>query len=107
MRNYTYHRGSLQLVRWVAFDTEGVVGALGDAERREENVIYEEDDRERLNGSNESNPKYCPEKNEEIMEGEAKVFPPPDSLLPPQRTESLVFLQQSRRGSLIAKHKSV
>ena len=44
-------------------------GALGDAEYREENVIREEED-----GSNESNPKYCPEKNEEIMEGEAKVL---------------------------------
>ena len=78
-----------------------------DAECREENVINEEDDRERMNGLNVSNPKQSPEKNEETMNGETKVFTTHDSLLPPERTESLVYLQQSRRGSLVAKYKSV
>ena len=89
------------------FDAEAVGGALDDAELREENVIDEEDDREKLNGSHVSNPKDSQEKNEETMEGEAKVFTTTDSLLPPERTESLVYLQPSRRGSLIAKYKSV
>ena len=99
LRNYTYPRGSVQLVRGVTsdFDTEGVGGALDDAEGREENAINEKDDRARLNGSNESNPKDSPEKNEETIGGEAKVFRTPDSLLPPQRTESLVYLQKIQK----------
>ena len=105
MRNYTYPRGSVQLVRGVTFDfdTEGVGGALGDAEYRADNAINEEDDKERLTGSNESKPEESPEINEE----KRKASTAPDSILPPQRTESLVYLPQSRRGSLIAKYKSV
>ena len=109
MRNHTNPRGSVQLVRGVTFDfdTEAVGGALVDAEWREENVINGEDDRERMNGLNVFNPNKSQEKNEETMDGEIKVFTTTDYLLPPERTESLVYLQPSRRGSLIAKYKSV
>ena len=78
-----------------------------DAECREENVIHEEDDRERLNGSNGLIPKDNQETNEETMEVIAKVFSTPEYLLPPERTESLVYLHPSRRGSLVDKYKSV
>ena len=67
-------------------------------------MIHVEDDRERLNGSNGLIPKDNQEKNEETMEVIAKVITPPDSLPPPERTESLVYL--SRRRSLGAKYKS-
>ena len=83
IRNYTYPTGSAQLVRGVTFDfdTEEVGEALDDAECKEENVIHEDDDRERSKGSNGSIPKDIAEKNEETMESGTKVFTAPDSLL--------------------------
>ena len=83
LRNYTYPRGSAQLVRGVTFDRdkEGAGDTSNDEECREENVLNEEDDKERLNESNGSIPKDNPGKNEETMESETKVFSSPDSLL--------------------------
>ena len=59
MRNYTYPRGSVQLVRGVTFDfdNEEERGALVGANCRADNVINEGDDGERMNGLNRSNPK--------------------------------------------------
>ena len=112
MRNYTYPRGTGHLARGVTFDTEDVGAADEDEGCREQNKIDEEGVKDvefpdNYSDKNDVKEKLAINEDEKSIEEKVEDYPIPDLLLPPPRQGSLVSLQESRRGSLIAKFKSV